>query len=162
MPYLHWGSLDVLEWRDRQIAEIEKKRLPNPDSNQSETRSFYSKLMWDQLCLDKKPLHVRRTLDQFYHTYKRDTYRRDCDQIVSKYGKDGLYWEPFESDSEKTPTRTARRKRFRFVCGKKHHDEEEKPATTNMAKEGDMHRATTILLVDQLWLWVIGGSESAL
>ena len=60
----------------------------------------------------KPPLHVRRTLDQYYYYMLEDTRERDADQVVTRWAKDQLF--------------------------KSHHN---------------------ILMVDQLWIWVIKGTE---
>jgi len=56
------------------------------------------------------PLHIRRTLDQFYFHTLEDTGNRDCDQVVHR--------------------------------------------GTRAAKEGK----TRIIMVDQLWLWILDDS----
>jgi hypothetical protein len=57
------------------------------------------------------PLHMRRTLDQYYYYMLEDTRERDADQVVTRWAERRL--------------------------GKAHHN---------------------ILMVDQLWIWVIKGS----
>ena len=57
------------------------------------------------------PLHMRRTLDQYYYYMLEDTRKRDADQVVTRWARDRL--------------------------DKPHHN---------------------ILMVDQLWIWVIKGS----
>jgi hypothetical protein len=110
MPFLHWGTETVLDWRDKAIARIETNSSPpSSAASESEMRRFYLKMMTDQLLSPEKPLHLRRTLDQFYYAHTANTRDRDTDQIVSKYGPD---------------------------------------------KDNKGHRV--ILLVDQLWLWILG------
>jgi len=60
------------------------------------------------------PLHIRRTLDQYYYYMLEDTRLRDADQVVTRWARDRLH--------------------------KKHHN---------------------ILMVDQLWLWVIKDNNGA-
>lgn len=109
MPFLHWGTETVLDWRDEAISLIDAGSSPPPNPSESEMRRFYHKMMTDQLTSSEKPLHLRRTLDQFYYDHVANTRGRDTDQIVSKYGPD---------------------------------------------KENKGNRV--ILLVDQLWLWILG------
>ena len=78
-------------------------------------RNFHSELMADELFKEREPLHLRRTLDQFYYVHTADTTDRDGDQVLSKYG----------------------------------------PGTS---KAGER----PILMVDQLWLWILGPSTNAL
>jgi hypothetical protein len=117
MPFLHWGSEHVLSWREDKIRLIEERRSMDPrgplpelmQPDDSPTDRFHTMLMEEQLH-SEKPLHLRRTLDQFFYTNIRDTSDRDHDQVLSKYGP-----------------------------------------------EGDKVGFRPILMVDQLWLWVLGG-----
>lgn len=118
MPFLHWGTEAELDWRDGKIEEIERLRKQSRngrfrypfDQGASELSRFYTRLMTDQLFGDR-PLHLRRTLDQFYYFSASNTAARDRDQVVSKFG----------------------------------------PERANVGSR-------PLLMVDQLWLWVLGGS----
>ncbi|KAK3368540.1 hypothetical protein B0H63DRAFT_488660 [Podospora didyma] len=132
MPFLHWGREDVLTWRNAKTAAF-KAHIDNckheqpPSENclrqmlnsegseekteESEGKRFYAKMMATQL-YNSKPLHARRTLDQWYYSTTCDTSKlRDFDQIVAKFG-------PEDHKKKRSP----------------------------------------ILIVDQLWLWILGGS----
>lgn len=119
MPFLHWGRENVLAWREEKLRLIEERRnadprQPVPDlvrADESVMDRLHAILMEEQLHLDK-PLHLRRTLDQFYYTNIRDTSDRDRDQVLSKYGP-----------------------------------------------ESALVGSRPILMVDQLWLWILGGGE---
>ncbi len=123
MPFLHWGTEDTLKWRDKKLEELARLREETPAGDldppygrdDSPMYRFYTGMITKQLFPDhpvKRPLHLRRTLDQFYYSHGDDTGDRDYDQVVAKYGP---------------------------------------------LKEG-----RPILTVDQLWLWIIGKSESPL
>ncbi|KAF2452604.1 hypothetical protein BDY21DRAFT_358573 [Lineolata rhizophorae] len=85
MPFLHWGTECVLEWRDKKIETIENSSANVADDCETELRRFYAEMMANQLLSDK-PLHIRRTLDQYYYTHIKKTRERDLDQVVAKYG----------------------------------------------------------------------------
>jgi len=78
-----------------------------------EDKRFYVHLMAKQLLHKTKPLHLRRTLDQWYYSTTCDTSQvRDSDQIVSKFGPE-------------------------------------------KKKKG----SRAVLVVDQLWLWLLGDGK---
>src|SRR5947207_10219233 len=93
MPFLHWGTETILKWRNEKIEKIDILRqytpngpIPPPyDTEDSQMFRFYTRMMAVQL-FSTTPLHIRRTLDQFYYTHTADTNQRDSDQVVSKYG----------------------------------------------------------------------------
>jgi len=124
VPFLHWGTEETLKWRDSKLGELAKLREKTPTGeldppygkDDSDMYRFYTNMITKQLFPIggypvQKPLHLRRTLDQFYYSHGDNTRDRDYDQVVAKYG-------PLP-----------------------------KP-----------HRV--IVTVDQLWLWIIGKSES--
>jgi hypothetical protein len=100
MPFIHWGREQGLKWKNKRLAKLQSwhnngggnsERLPDFHESgvpeDSPLLTFYTKMMADQLFQDTdKPLHLRRTLDQYYYTHLEDTSERDHDQIVSKHG----------------------------------------------------------------------------
>jgi len=74
------------------------------------TLSSREKLLVQEYLPSSLPLHIRRTLDQYYYYMLSDTQQRDADQVVTRWARDYL----------------------------KIHNH-------------------NILMVDQLWLWVIAG-----
>jgi hypothetical protein len=147
MPFLHWGTLHVLKWRAEKIAVIEKRDdqrkngKSEPDledpfgKDTSGMFRYYTKMMDEQLIADT-PLHLRRTLDQYYYSHMKNTDQRDYDQVVTKYGKGGEFWSSID-DQEDRSEETFNDKKERLSTGNETH---------------------TILMVDQLWLWIIGSS----
>jgi hypothetical protein len=82
MPYLHWDIKDQLDKREEVVAQkIPGARVEDAGWNRDQ------KLVDAYLC-DKHPLHIRRTLDQYYYHTLKDTRKRDLDQVVSRYQKD--------------------------------------------------------------------------
>lgn len=91
MPYLHWETEDNLEEMKDIIKQHEMSKSRKPGDSQSDTRkeksSDYFKLqdLVQAYLDDKHPLHIRRTLDQFYYHTLKDTDVRDKDQTGSRY-----------------------------------------------------------------------------
>ncbi|KAE9365823.1 hypothetical protein N431DRAFT_487728 [Stipitochalara longipes BDJ] len=77
MPFLHW---DVDDWRS--TREFIARSLPSIDNPEwgSEER-----LLNAYLVEHPPPLHLRRTLDQYYYHTLQNTTKRDIDQVVSRY-----------------------------------------------------------------------------
>jgi hypothetical protein len=81
MPYLHWEIEEQLDKRKQFINQLGTKtegQTPNLDSDQELLRAYLR---------DPHPLHIRRTLDQYYYHTLEDTEKRDKDQVVSRYQK---------------------------------------------------------------------------
>ena len=157
MPFLHWGKQQILHWRKKKLTTIEqnqKKSFAKQESvcdpKDSPMRQFYADLMQRQLFCDP-PLHMRRTLDQYYYTHMRDTSARDNDQVVSKYGKGGKF-EGLLEDNPKTPAMMRHRKRYPWL---RPHERED----GGLDEENDEGQNHTILMVDQLWLWILGSGK---
>jgi hypothetical protein len=129
MPYLNWATEAERQKLNRIIAIVTKdKSSPTPLDEKAILAKIdrYEKLLWTYL-YDRHPLHVRRTLDQFYYSSLDSTEARDNDQIPHKYFKNRL------PESRQCPE-------------------------SGQCPENCMH---PVLMVDQLWLWVIDeGSRS--
>jgi hypothetical protein len=90
----------------------------------------------------------------------RNTDARDKTQIVSKYGPDGQYWNGIDHTTWLGATECKERKRwYRTVPEKmqkqsdpENANEEEQP--TNLRND-----TRAILMVDKLWLWILGGGK---
>jgi hypothetical protein len=87
MPYLHWELQD----QQRNMKEIMKlkkeERKPKRDlilAEPSKDPKGTEKLHWVYLD-EEHPLHVRRTLDQYYYHTLEDTEERDNDQTGIRY-----------------------------------------------------------------------------
>lgn len=88
MPYLHW-ELQTKQWELKRIMEMPKtERETNrhriledhPLNEEKGTQKLYT------VYLDEEhPLHVRRTLDQYYYHTLMDTEERDKDQTGIRY-----------------------------------------------------------------------------
>jgi hypothetical protein len=91
MPYLHWETEDNLDEMKEIIKDHEMAKSGKPTDGKNDTRkeksSDYFKLqdLVRAYLDDKHPLHIRRTLDQFYYHTLKDTDVRDKDQTGSRY-----------------------------------------------------------------------------
>jgi hypothetical protein len=119
MPYLHWEWQEELDVIKNTIEAIGK--CPESTKPKSQSLNATQKLLWAYLN-NKHPLHIRRTLDQYYYHTLKDTEARDKSQTVSRY------YEKLEGD-------------------------------LNPKDAKKIERAIT--MVDQLWLWVLPGTENS-
>ena len=82
MPFLHW-DLEVLQsGRNSFIRSISggKSSMANPAVELDQNLRLIK-----QYLNDAHPLHIRRTLDQYYYHTLADTRKRDQDQLVTRY-----------------------------------------------------------------------------
>jgi len=95
--------------------------------------------------LSEKPLHCRRTLDQYSYYMLDTTESRDIDQVVYKWARKQQHKE------KKTPTKATITKHI-------------SPDFYGDVPEGDNDRShdvshrrkhRPVIMVDQLWLWVL-------
>lgn len=71
--------------KDINIQAQTKSTITDDDLYQlpcSVEEKLLRKYLWHE-----PPLHIRRTLDQFYHDAKFDTQDRDLDQVVLRHAK---------------------------------------------------------------------------
>jgi hypothetical protein len=98
------------------------------------------------------PLHIRRTLDQFGYPNLEDTTERDSDQVVFKWAKDA---------NDKLKDKLEKQAKAKHSVGL--------PCDTqfqtlpsigvNMVRDEDRLK---VLMVDQLWCWIINKGELSL
>jgi len=83
MPYIHWETEKKLD----EMKEI--IRNPKDKSNHKDQElGKYKKLIQAYLNEEEEddhPLHIRRTLDQYYYTTLQNTTALDKDQVVSRH-----------------------------------------------------------------------------
>lgn len=109
------------------------------------------------------PLHLRRTLDQYYYSYLADTKARDGDQVVMRIWNKGLQRE--SEDAAKYLQSLAKSAEGTMQSNKSQGDDKKqvnKTGKTQESKVGKVHEEPPlkdencpIVMVDQLWLWVI-------
>lgn len=140
MPYLHWDNFKRLQDRAAVIKKRREQTRARPIDRQiAEGNSMESKLIWQYLMSDL-PLHCRRTLDQFGYPSLRNTSVRDGDQILYKRTK---------ADKDTHPPRDTAAKHPKHVGG----------SAGGSSISGGLadDKAAKVLMVDQLWLWVLDG-----
>ena len=76
MPYLHWEIL--ADHRDRMDA------LLNTNMRYRRRKNIWRKALDAYI----SRMHIRRTLDQYFYSYLRNTDDRDNDQVVTRYTRD--------------------------------------------------------------------------
>ena len=133
IAYLHWDSFKRLQDRATVIHERRNETRARPvDQKIAEGRSMESKLIWQYL-MSNLPLHCRRTLDQFGYPSLRNTAVRDADQVLYKRTK---------ADKDTQPLRETPMKHL-------------KHASKSLPVHSTSDGAAKVLMVDQLWLWVL-------
>lgn len=135
LPYLHWDSFRNLQKR----AEIIKLRREQPHARPiakhvASGKSMEHKLIWQHLTSDR-PVHCRRTLDQYGYPSLRNTSVRDADQILYKRTKPDADMQPPKELSMKHKLQSSR------------------AAAASMPNADD--GVAKVLMVDQLWLWIV-------
>ena len=137
LPYLHWDTFKNMQ---RQ-AEIIKKRSEQAHARPvipeiARSKSMAHKLIWQHLTSDR-PVHCRRTLDQYGYPSLRNTAVRDADQILYKRTK-----PKSEAESSQVPP-VKEKLSSRSSAGQKRRS------------DGDDDNDAKVLMVDQLWLWIM-------
>ncbi|MCJ1421829.1 hypothetical protein MMC32_008196 [Xylographa parallela] len=146
LPYLHWDNFDQLQTR----ADVIRKRgdLPHArpiDREIAKGKSTECKLIWQYLH-SKWPLHTRRSLDQYGYPALRNTAVRDADQVIYKQTRNPILPESISTKGSSMHNisailRAARRSGPR-------------PNKIKTMSDG----AAKVLMVDQLWLFVVDSS----
>ena len=148
-PYLHWDSFGLLKKRAKTISDRRNINQVRPTNSAiAEGKSMEMKLIWQFLSSDP-PLHCRRTLDQYGYPTLRNTSARDGDQIMykrTKADKDALRDVP-----------TKHHQHHQHHQHQQHHHNTHRPAVRQSAFKHKDDDAAKVLMVDQLWLWVLDG-----
>lgn len=126
-------------------AETIDKRMKQANSrpiNQEivASKSMESKLIWQYL-QSERPVHCRRTLDQYGFPSLHNTAIRDGDQILYKQTKPKA-----KPAQPKGTLRWAERHNNRLASN----EEPQLPPDDIIAK---------VLMVDQLWLWILNNGK---
>ena len=139
LPYLHWDSFKNLQKRADVIGRRREQPHARPIAEQvAAGKSMEHKLIWQHLTSDR-PVHCRRTLDQYGYPSLRNTSVRDGDQILFKRTKGDVDAQPLKDSSMKQKLRTHRSAASR------------QSSSLPVADDG----AAKVLMVDQLWLWIV-------
>lgn len=144
LPYLHWDSFNNLGKRAEIIKRRRKQVHARPIAKDVALgRSMEHKLIWQHLTSDR-PIHCRRTLDQYGYPSLRNTSVRDGDQILYKRTK---------ADADAPPAKEEKSKHKHRSLGRR-----SVAAGANIDPTSGVPHADAdakVLMVDQMWLWVI-------
>jgi hypothetical protein len=156
LPYLHFDSYKRLIRRRNLIFQrlTRGRSLPVPH-DVATSESMELQVIWEFLGHDP-PINCRRTLDQFGYPSLRDTRGRDDDQMLYKltkergcrYGEHQSAMYPQSLDSRTVSYGSHGSWRDALNGLEAVHDDEEE-------EEDDGVRNGNVLMVDQMWLWVI-------
>ena len=136
MPYLHWDSFAAMQKRTSVINQRRQQADARPIvDNVARSKSLEHKVIWQYLKSDR-PIHCRRTLDQYGYPSLRNTAVRDGDQILYKRTKPEV--DAPAKDTTKPSKLHGQRSSLNL---------QSKPAADSGAAK--------VLMVDQLWLWII-------
>lgn len=158
LPYLHFDSYKRLLHRRAVIFDRLSRGRARPVPQEiAKSNSMELQVIWEFLGHDP-PINCRRTLDQFGYPSLRDTRSRDDDQMLYKLTKErscrygehhrDLYAHSLNSRSGSYGSHGSWKDKLAGLENIKDGDEEEE-------EEDDGVRNGNILMVDQMWLWVI-------
>ena len=145
LPYLHWDSFKNLQKRAAIIKRRRQQAHARPIAKDIALgNSMEHKLIWQYLTSDR-PVHCRRTLDQYGYPSLRNTSVRDGDQILYKRTKADV-----EVSTTKEPTV---KHKHRSSVGR--HSVTSGTSTYGSDGVVSVDEAAKVLMVDQMWLWII-------
>ncbi|TGO22518.1 hypothetical protein BPAE_0164g00050 [Botrytis paeoniae] len=163
LPYLHFDTYKVLvENRAFVKQRIEQGRSRPVPQQVSKLESQEIQVLWQYLGHDP-PINARRTLDQFGYPSLLDTRARDDDQMLYKMTKE-RHTKPnvrtnHTADGQSNVAqmrRTAQRNDEKDAVDE-NSDDSGNPRDSDPMPDDDVLDGN-VLMVDQLWLWVIDGS----
>lgn len=164
LPYLHFDSYKRLIRRRNTILQRLRRGRARPiPEDIAKSDSTELQVIWEFLGHDP-PMNCRRTLDQYGYPSLRDTRGRDDDQMLYKLTKErscdheehrGMYAHSSNSRAGSYGSGGSWREKER-MAGLDRLAEEEGGEEED--DEGVLNG--NVLMVDQLWLWVINSRES--
>ena len=159
LPYLHFDSYKrLIRRRNVILRRLNRGRARPIPEDIAKSDSTELQVIWEFLGHDP-PINCRRTLDQYGYPSLRDTRGRDDDQMLYKltkeriggYGSEehrGMYAHSTNSRSASYGSGSSWKER---MAGLENMESEE--------GEDDGILNGNVLMVDQLWLWVIHSRE---
>lgn len=163
LPYLHFDSYKrLIRRRDLILRRLSYGRARPVPEFVAKSDSLELQVVWEFLGHDP-PINCRRTLDQYGYPSLRDTRSRDDDQMLYKLTKErGCYVSEQDRDmsSQGSSTGTGSQREGRVsssasmgwregLMGRNGGDDSDDTPEEEMVLNGN------VLMVDQLWLWVI-------
>jgi len=160
MPFIHWETEENRAEMNHVLDTVRRADQSRsiPDMGAILENPYWSKnerLLCAYLYSDP-PVHPRRTLHQFYHHILEDTTERDQDQIITRYYHD--LWRrnhraTVNEDEFVFAMRPAEEPQFSFHLFEGAFESRE-PFLENHDTE-----ARFVMMVDQLWLWILDDSQ---
>lgn len=150
LPYLHWDTFKNLQKREAIIKRRRQQFEVRPIAKDVALgRSMELKVIWQYLTSDR-PIHCRRTLDQYGNPNLRTTSYRDHNQTLYKRTKVGAYEQLIREPPVKQRqwSSTGRRSVAASIAV----DDEDGDGDGDAAF---IDERAKVLMVDQLWLWVL-------
>jgi ankyrin repeat protein len=152
-------------WDTSQLPPLTDPKVQN-SGNQSS--NLAGKSMDDELLIKylfkKYPIHLRRTLDQYFYSYLADTRVRDTDQVVTR---------SWNTERQKTMVEieTLMKKLEKRLGGKEYYDQVTLGNASRATSNSPEVTATNVdtrkfdddspmIMIDQVWLWVLDNGES--
>ncbi|TEY81838.1 hypothetical protein BOTCAL_0031g00300 [Botryotinia calthae] len=163
LPYLHFDTYKVLVKRRHFVKKrIEQGRSRPVPQQVSKLDSQEIQVLWQYLGHDP-PINARRTLDQFGYPSLLDTRARDDDQMLYKMTKErhvksntGTIHTANGQGNAAQMMRPAQGNEEKDAVNE-NSDDSENPSDSDPMPDDDLLDGN-VLMVDQLWLWVIDGS----
>ena len=142
MPYLFWDTYHGLQKRTAVIQKRGLKSSVRPIAQEiSRAKSIEDKLIWQYLN-SNRPIHCRRTLDQYGYPSLRNTAVRDADQV--------LYKRTRPTRSYEAATRETSMQHIHAIW-----NATRAPGPRSSEMKAVVDRTAKVLMVDQLWLWIL-------
>ncbi|KAH0544770.1 hypothetical protein FGG08_001137 [Glutinoglossum americanum] len=155
LPYLHWDTYKLLVKRRNLVKYRMSHGRSRPVPENVCRMELEHRVTWAFLGHDP-PFNCRRTLDQFGYPNLHDTRARDDDQMLYKMTKQR--WKKLFRDASNIPKPSA--ERGGDVSDDEQQDtDEEKVDGEEESIDGLLDG--TVLMVDQLWLWVVSDKTTA-
>ncbi|TQV94694.1 ankyrin repeat protein [Cordyceps javanica] len=157
-PYLHFDTYKrLLRRRSVILQRLNQGRSRPVPNNIAKTDSLEMQVVWEYLGNDP-PINCRRTLDQYGYPSIRDTRSRDDDQMLYKLTKErfGLHGHAQQLHAQGSSTRDGSNR-----SGNEGGNVGWKERLTRLRGQGEDQISEddvlngNVLMVDQLWLWVI-------
>ncbi|MCJ1437771.1 hypothetical protein MMC27_007158 [Xylographa pallens] len=155
LPYLHWDTYKLLVKRRLLVKERLEYNRSRPVPEHISKMDHEHQVAWHYLGRDP-PFHCRRTLDQYGYPNLHDTRARDDDQMLYKMTKKRKKF----SSSETLKFRKSFSKHKEQISAEKESSEDGESSHEGERDLGDDVLDGTVLMVDQLWLWVVNSDTT--
>jgi len=141
MPYLHWDTFRSLKARNAVIKKRSDQEHIRPVANQIlKGNSLEHRVIW-QFMGSNRPIHCRRTLDGYGYPSLASIESRDMDQVM------------FKRTSRVAATAKPMKKPANYFSSLlwSARSSRPKPAATKKINAD----AAYVLMVDELWMWIL-------